>query len=451
MTILTDAEVRNIPDGKTRTESLGRGNGAMLFWRERGNVQCYYRYYSGNRPTLIHIGPFTESKADAGYSLKECREKANDLAKTKREIGKQDLKQYLELEAEKARLAQIEAQRQKEIEATRGSLADLIAGYIQQLERDGKDSVKEAKRSMEKDVIQAYPAIAKKKARDISPDDICDIIATIVDRDARVQANRVRSLLHAAFQYGAHADYDPARRGNKRFNLEHNPVGLIKKDNAAEKTHDRVLSDHELQDFYLNIHHSYKVGIIAACLVRMMVATAGQRPKMLIRSTWQDYDFERRTITLTERKGRAKPRKHVIPFTARAIRIMRIVQAHNSDLPGPFYTVGGKEMGLDSLKNVFKYWHNHRTNKAMELNLPEPEKFTARDIRRTITNLITDAGVRPEDNDQLQSHDQTGVVKKHYDRHHHLPRKRAAIRQYDRRLSSVLTGRKWKAEQMLVR
>ena len=172
---------------------------------------------------------------------------------------------------------------------------------------------------------------------------------------------------------------------------------------------------------------------------------------MLLRSTWDNYDFTRRTITLSERKGRGKPRQHIIPMTARMIRILRIVQAHNGDLPGPFYTAEGKEMGLDSLKNVFKYWHNHRTNKALELGLPEPEKFTARDIRRTITNLITDAGVRPEDNDQLQSHDQTGVVKKHYDRHNHLPRKRAAIRQYDRRLSHVLTERKWNSQKALQR
>ena len=85
------------------------------------------------------------------------------------------------------------------------------------------------------------------------------------------------------------------------------------------------------------------------------------------------------------------------------------------------------------------------------MGLPVPERFTARDIRRTITNLITDAGVRPEDNDQLQSHDQTGVVKKHYDRHTHLPRKRAAIRLYDRRLSHVLTRRKWNSKLSLAR
>ncbi|MCW7555588.1 hypothetical protein NX722_23780 [Endozoicomonas gorgoniicola] len=62
-----------------------------------------------------------------------------------------------------------------------------------------------------------------------------------------------------------------------------------------------------------------KVGVINACLMRMMIATAGQRLKMLIRTT------------------------------------MRMVQDHNGDLPGPFYTAAGKEMRLDSLKIMTSY------------------------------------------------------------------------------------------------
>ena len=121
MGVLTDAEVRNIPAGKTRTESLGRGNGAMLFWRERGIVQCYYRYYTGNKPTLIHIGPYKEFKAGAGEMLQVCRDKCINLSRTKREIGKRDLKQYLDLKVEEEKQAQIEAQRKKEIGSLKGN------------------------------------------------------------------------------------------------------------------------------------------------------------------------------------------------------------------------------------------------------------------------------------------------------------------------------------------
>ena len=243
-------------------------------------------------------------------------------------------------------------------------MSDLLQAYVEQLIRDGKDSADEVRRAFDTNILQACPHIAAKKARDVTPDDICDILVSIIDRGARAQADKVRSYLNTAFNEGASADYDPARRGRKRFNLEHNPVTLTRKDKDAQQTHDRVLADSELRELYLNIQKANKVGIINACLVRMMIATAGQRPKMLIRTTWKDYDFERRTITLVERKGKGKPRAHVIPFTARAMRIMRIVQAHNGDLPGPFYTAAGKEMRLDSLKNIFKYWHGYRLKKC---------------------------------------------------------------------------------------
>lgn len=441
MALLTPLEIKNIPNRKTRTEPLGHGNGTMVFWRERGRVQCYYRYYTGNKPTLIHIGPYKETGAGTGYTLPECRLKANDLVKTKREIGNQDLKAYLDVEAVKSEAALKEATREAEIAASRGTLSDLLDSYLMQMERDGKVSVAEARRSFQANIHQPLPHLASKIARNVTPDDIVDILAPIVERGARIQANRVRSYLHAAFSHGAHADYDPARRGKRRFRLSSNPVSLIKKDHSAENAKDRILSDDELRDFYLEVGKTNKVGIVMMLLVQLMVATAGQRPQPLIRTLWKDYDFKRRTLTLLERKGKGKPRKHVVPLTARAIRIMRLVKGHNGDLPGPFYSSEGKEFRLDSLKNVFIRWHGDRLEKARLHGLSEPERFTARDIRRTANYLLTDAGVRPEDSNLLQSHGQTGIVKKHYDRHDHLSTKRKAIRKYDRELSRLLTGR----------
>lgn len=310
------------------------------------------------------------------------------------------------------------------------------------MEYDGKKSYKDAEAVFRKNIWKAFPHLPKKKARDITPDDIVDILAPIHARGSRVQSNRCRAYLHAAFTTGAKADYDPARRGEKRFNLSSNPVHLVKKDNSAEKADDRVLSNSEVKDFYLNIHSTHKVGIILSSLVRLMFATGGQRPMLLINATWRDCDFERRTMSLIERKGKGGERKHVIPLTARAIRILRLLQHHNGDLEGPFYSAPGKVVRLDSVKNVFVRWHEKRVNRASLNGEFEPEKFQARDIRRTANYLLTDAGVRPEDSNLLQSHGQTGVVIKHYDRHHHLPTKREAMRKYDKVLSRVIRGKK---------
>ncbi|MGI9282393.1 MAG: tyrosine-type recombinase/integrase [Endozoicomonas sp.] len=438
-TVLTDAEIRSLTEGKTISESLGRGNGTLLFWRASGAIQSYYRYYKGNSPTLILMGRYREKKSTGGFSLLDCREKAHEWARLKRSIAPRDLKEYLHLQSEKLAAEQKEAIRKAEEEASRGTLADLLNSYIDQMRIDGKVSVNETWRSFQTNITKPLPHLLEKRAKDITPDDIVDILAPLADRGANVQMNRVRASLHAAFVYGAHADYDPTRRGHKRYYLTGNPVSLTRKDTSAENTIDRILSDEELQDLYLNVHKTYKVGIVLSSLVKMMVATAGQRPQALIRTLWKDYDFKRRCVSLVERKGKGGVRKHVIPLTARLIRVSRVLQAHNGDLPGPFYSSPDKEIRLDTLKNVFIRWHEDRVEKTRQAGLPEPEKFTARDIRRTANYLLTDAGVRPEDSNLLQSHGQTGIVKKHYDRHHHLPAKRAAIRLYEKELSRLLT------------
>lgn len=367
----------------------------------------------------------------------------------RREIGQRDLKEYLELENLKAKTAQEEERRQREIEASHGTFADLLENYLNYLEKNGRESVKDVLHIYTKNIYRPHRALLTKKAREITPDDIVDILAPIHERGSITQSNRCRAYLRAAFAEAAKSDYDPARRGEKRFHLTGNPVTLVRKDPTAENADDRILSYDELRDFYLNIEQTLHVGPILGSLAKLMIATAGQRPKMLIRTQWRDYDFERRTLTLIEKKGRERrARRHIIPLTARAIRLLRNLQAHNGDLGGPFYSAPGQVVRLDSLKNVFVRWHERRKKEAQAMFLPEPEKFTARDIRRTANYLLTDAGVRPEDSNLLQSHGQTGVVIKHYDRHHHLPTKLKAMRCYERLLSRMITKKRRVIEHM---
>ena len=448
-TKLSHQTIVNLAEGKRAAESLGRGSGSMFFWRERGVIHFYYRYYKEKNPVLILIDSYKENRRSKGLTLQECRDKAFELARVRREIGQRDLKEYLELENLKAKAAQEEERRQREIEASHGTFADLLENYLNYLEKNGRESVKDVLHIYTKNVYRPHRALLAKKAREITPDDIVDILAPIHERGSVTQSNRCRAYLHAAFAEAAKSDYDPARRGEKRFHLTGNPVTLVRKDPTAENADDRILSYDELRDFYLNIEQTFHVGPILGSLAKLMIATAGQRPKMLIRTQWRDYDFERRTLTLTEKKGRERrTRPHIIPLTARAIRILRNLQAHNGDLDGPFYSAPGQAVRLDSLKNVFVRWHERRTKEAQAMFLPEPEKFTARDIRRTANYLLTDAGVRPEDSNLLQSHGQTGVVIKHYDRHHHLPTKLKAMRRYERLLSRMITKKRRVIEHM---
>ncbi|WP_257266034.1 hypothetical protein [Endozoicomonas sp. ONNA2] len=84
-------------------------------------------------------------------------------------------------------------------------------------------------------------------------------------------------------------------------------------------------------------------------------------------------------------------------------------------------------MSSDCITKIFNRWYDHRvTRHKQSPTNPAPEKYTPKSIRDTAKSLIIDAGVDRETRNLIQSHQLTGVDYEHYDRHEHLPEKRAA-------------------------
>ena len=98
--LLTDADIRALPKGKTATESqAGRGTGATIFEaRESGDIDAYFRVRMNGKSTKIKIGIFKRTDKNSGLTLKEIRDKARDLSAIAVKHG--DVKKYLELQRE---------------------------------------------------------------------------------------------------------------------------------------------------------------------------------------------------------------------------------------------------------------------------------------------------------------------------------------------------------------
>ena len=446
---LTDTQLRSLK--KIASEPVGgRGDGVLFFKRRSaGNIEAYYRIRLEGKATLIKIGQYKATRDGNGYTLAECREKARELARIRRDNGG-DLKSYLQAQ-EMARQQQEENKRRElEEEACKGTLSDLIEAYLQDQERQGKDSANQSRQAMNKNVIKAYPLIAAKKAKDVSPDDIVVILAAIHNRGSEAESVRIRAILHAIFNYGMKSDYDPTRVGDKRFYIQHNPVAATRKNTRANKVGERVLSHKEVKQLWDEITKAEYVGFVMSRFIRFMLATGGQRPKQLSRARWEDYDFVRHCVTLRDRKGQGREKIHVVPLSRRALDIIEEVQAVTAGYPWPFCTgvksrnqaSKGELVPIDpnSLKTAFTRYNNQLAAIAQQEGWPAPEWFTARDLRRTVKNLLIDAGVSREQRNLLQSHGQTGVDVKHYDRHEHLPEKRESMRRYDALLDKILKG-----------
>nr|WP_306671482.1 site-specific integrase [Endozoicomonas sp. ONNA2] len=341
------------------------------------------------------------------------------------------------------------------MEARKGSFAELIESCVKDQEQQGRETVYQTRSGLERNVTKAYPGIAAKKARDVTPDDIVTILAAIHNRASETESVRVRALLHACFNFGIKGDYDPTRTAEKCFYIQYNPVVATKRNNSAMKVGQRVLSHDEIHQLWHNVGDTHRVGFVMACFIRFMLATGGQRPKQLLQATWDDYDFVRNCITLIDKKGKAGTTKiHVVPLSQRALSILEEVKAVSAGYPWPFCSgaTGRKASNkgqvlpitIDSVKKAFIRYNEWLSEQAAAEGKPEHKNFSARDIRRTVKNILIDAGVNREQRNLLQSHGQTGVDVKHYDRHEHLPEKRESIRRYDALLGKIINGEETK-------
>jgi integrase len=231
--------------------------------------------------------------------------------------------------------------------------------------------------------------------------------------------------LSAAFNHAVKVTNDPLKQ-DKIFNVQLNPVLNIPKQTQFEKTQDRSLSIEEVKHLLAYIDKTKGVSVIVAQAIKFLFYIGGQRPLQVLREGWSSYDYRRKTLLITDTKGRGSKREYLTPLTPRAFSILDLL--YTQDMPYPFTTNGESAIRVETLLTaVQKYCKKY-----------DVEKFTLRDIRRTCKNLMIDAGVNRETRNLIQNHGLTGIDFKHYDKHDHLPEKMAGMSKYDRFLNSLL-------------
>lgn len=441
--MVTDARLRALKPGETASDSVpGRGNGAILFERKpSGVVTAAYRYMYGGKRHKLPMSNYKAGSRDAGLTLSQLRDEAKQLALIAQEHG--DVAAYLAEQEAEARRLQIERQRLAEIEAAQGTLGELFLDYIES--RRGKATpgvVKELERLYQANMLKPHSAIVAMKARDIRPDHILSILDPIWSRGAKVQADRMRSFLVAAFNHGLRAENAVGRANAKRYSLESNPAAVV----AVEKVSapvERALSDAELRQFWTTIESTEGVGPVMALLFKFVIATGGQRIFNVCQTTWDDYDLEAGTVRLVHRKGRkdagagASERPHLVPLSPRAVEILERVRAINGCHPWPWTTTGKQHIVVSSPRHAVADWLASDHSVIDGKQIPG---FSPRDLRRTCAQLMQKHSVSDSLSDLLQAHGQTGVVSKHYRNNPDaaLPEKRRAIELFDRALAIVL-------------
>lgn len=419
---LTDAAIRAMRDGETRTDgSLPVGAGRLLIEcvKVRGVLhrRWIFRQRSEEGVRKLRLGDYP------AVGLEQARTKARGhIEQVRKGIDPR-------LAAFEQKQAIVKAEREK---AALGSLRSLLSAYVSWLRANGKASAREVELLFERHVLGPWPQFAAIPARSITPEMMRDVLARMIKAGIGRQTNVVRSYLHAAFVHGAHADLDPRRAAAEAstFRLDANPVQLLPRIADFETARERVLEDEELRFLWATLTARMDE---LALTIRCIVLLGGQRFRQVLRVKATDYDRHAATVRLTDPKGkRRKAVEHVLPVSKQVARDLDQLLSLNTKGDYVFSTNGGE-------KPI------HHTTISSEIRAiaiaasSSGPVYKPGDIRRTVETRLQALGVSRDVRAQLLSHGRSsGVQARHYERYDFLREKTEALALWEQHLVSIV-------------
>ncbi|MFF7065588.1 tyrosine-type recombinase/integrase [Pseudomonas sp. NPDC008258] len=408
--------------------------------RENGTIEGYFRYTApGGSRRKRKIGTYRLTDGGGGMTLVQMRDKAKELAQVAEDHG--DIEEFYAAEAEQAARAKSDAERLQAIESSMGTFTELFKDFIES--RKGKVQPKQIdtfENYLKGDLIKPFPEIMSMKAKEIQPKHIQTIINKVYHRGAKRQAEKIRSALNSAFVYELQNEYAVGKTSEKSYGLISNPVQAVPVP-SAKNPGDRALTEAELKQFWSSIDEVPGVGKVIAAAIKFAIATGGQRIGQIVRQEWDSYNREAKTFTIIDRKGRnSKVRVAILPLTDRAIGLLDEVRGCNeSGCLWPFSSEGKTIIHDSTFSHVTSKWF--KTDHAY-IDGERIPKFTPRDLRRTISQIMERACIDNESSDLLQNHGLTGVVAEHYRNNPEaaIPRNRLTIERFEQELARILDG-----------
>jgi integrase len=398
------------------TDDGARGAGRMVFKARRcgDNVMAefYGRYTLHGVRAMAKIGNYDPEGRAGGLTLADARKRFREEFAPAISAGMEPTS------VAARRLAQNRP----------GTVTELFTAYVESLRTSGKRSADYVEgllltgRNSAADHIGGDKAAASIESAQIIP-----YLAEIYGRDCPVMAQKARTYLSAAFNFGMKAEHDYRRRttAGATWGIKSNPVAAIPADSEASKPGQRFLSPAELRIFWTWLI-GYEDQSTLARALRLMICT-GQRVEEMLRITTTVYE-KPRAMLYWEKTKNGLP--HSVPLIPQAVAILdgMVPNSHGLYFPHRDDPTKPSPGELTAVVDLFIAEH------------PEIPRFTPRDLRRTVKTLAGAAGISKEMRDRLQNHTKSDVSSKHYDRWEMIPEKRAAMDRWAAWLDRVLAG-----------
>ncbi|MFU3596641.1 tyrosine-type recombinase/integrase [Pseudomonas aeruginosa] len=399
--MLTEKQIRALkPSEKEFTVTDGRsakGEGVlMLRVRPNGTKEFYFLRRQGSKKIKIKLGTWPS------LSLTEARDKSRE---------------------------------EKEVQLSTGTFGDLMDSYVAKLKAEGAATSKHVEWSFKHYVSEPFPNLVTRPAVMIGPAEIRDILAKMIANGVTTQTNRLRSRLHAAFQFAMRQEFNPRNylKDEVRFGLQSNPVASIPVQADWEQPGDRALSVKELATLW-NLLPEH-LSLTTAELLKFLIAAGGQRPEQLLQSERALYQADH--VTIRSKKGVEGERSlHVVPMNKLMKSCLKVMDEISTTSAYPFQgKIEGQSLNVQSLSRAVTKLYGRHTDKF-------EAPFTLRDLRRTCKTLMGKAGLDKQLRDRIQGHAFNDVSAKHYDRYDYFKEKKRGLDRWAIWLEKNVIGQK---------
>ena len=317
--------------------------------------------------------------------------------------------------------------------AHRGSptVSQLVNEYIEKWAKPRKRTWEEDARMLSKDVI---PNLGKRKAKDIKRRDIVLLIDEIVDRGSPITANRTLRIIKKMFSFAV-----------KRGVLDASPCMEIDPP-AKENQRERVLTEEEIKIFWFGLDKA-KMSDATKLVLRLLLITA-QRKGEVSQAEWSEIDLKNKWWTIPKERSKNE-RIHRVPLSPMAIDIFKQAKLLAGDSRWVFPSSKSLPVTPRSISRAIR---NNSEKKSSDNRKHTPpygdffkiDHFTPHDLRRTATSMMTSLKIAELDVSKVLNHTIQTVTSRHYNHYTYDKEKQQALKTWDRKLNSILTGKKAK-------
>lgn len=310
------------------------------------------------------------------------------------------------------------------------TLEALCREYVEYLKSRGKN--KSASDCLSAFRVHVFDSnYASKPASEVRPVEIAELVRKVYESGKRRTAGVLRAYLTAAYNAARKAPTTATiTSGLIPFGISSNPADVV--ENIKTGSGERHLSEKELKLYVESLGDTP-----ADMALKVALYSGSQRMAQLVRAKVSDYIADSGTLRIYDGKGkRAFPREHLVPMAPKG-KVMLDALVGDRPAEAKIFNISPRTAG-NRLAEICK---------AMKV-----EPFDLRDIRRTVETIMVSMGISKETRAQLLSHGLGGVQDVHYDKHAYIEEKRAALKSWELKLDTILTGKQGKSNvQAMVR